>query len=535
MKNIAVIGCGYWGKNLIRNFHEIGSLYALCDASQKSLDAFKEKYPDVKSFLSYEELLNDKNIKGVVIAAPAVYHYQLAKDALLKEKDVFVEKPLSLKVSDAEELVDIAKKKNLILMVGHLLQYHQAVIKLKSLIERGDLGKIQYIYSNRLNMGKIRTEENILWSFAPHDISVILKLLNEFPESVAAKGGNYLQSDVSDVTLTTMDFPSGVKAHIFVSWLHPFKEQKLVVVGSKKMALFDDMTKEKLFLYPHRVDWVDRAPVAFKGEPEVVELKLDEPLRFECQTFIDSIETRKSPVTDGDEGVRVLKILDSFQKSLDSSGKTIEFKKGKANYFVHSTACIDNGVEIGKGTSIWHFSHLLKGSTVGENCKIGQNVVIGPNAVIGNGCKIQNNVSVYDGVVLEDGVFCGPSMVFTNVINPRSEIVRMHELKKTLVKKGTSIGANATVICGHTLGKYSFIGAAAVVTKDVPDYALIVGNPGRIAGWMCECGTKLTFSKSKDTVKEAAICAVCKRGYSKSETIVEKISEKETSYADSIS
>jgi UDP-2-acetamido-3-amino-2,3-dideoxy-glucuronate N-acetyltransferase len=295
------------------------------------------------------------------------------------------------------------------------------------------------------------------------------------------------------------------------------------------------MTKEKLFLYPHRVDWVDRAPVAFKGEPEVVELKLDEPLRFECQTFINSMESRQAPVTDGDEGVRVLKILDSFQKSLDTKGMTIELTKDKENYFAHPTACIDNGVEVGKGTSIWHFSHLLKGSTIGENCKIGQNVVIGPNAVVGNGCKIQNNVSVYDGVILEDGVFCGPSMVFTNVINPRSEIVRMHELKKTLVKKGTSIGANATVVCGHTLGKYSFIGAGAVVTKDVPDYALIVGNPGRITGWMCECGSKLAFSKSKGAVKESAICGACKRGYSKAEAIVEKISEKETSYADSIS
>ncbi|MBF0405885.1 MAG: N-acetyltransferase [Candidatus Riflebacteria bacterium] len=182
------------------------------------------------------------------------------------------------------------------------------------------------------------------------------------------------------------------------------------------------------------------------------------------------------------------------------------------NFFVHESSYIDEGVIIGQGTKIWHFSHIMKGSKIGENCNFGQNVVMGPNVTAGNNVKIQNNVSVYDGVELEDDVFCGPSMVFTNVINPRSHILRKHEYKKTLVKRGASIGANATIVCGHTLGRYCFIGAGAVVTKDVPDYALIIGNPGRVAGWVCQCGVRLHSATSKENI--FLTCQACKSKYS---------------------
>lgn len=518
MKNIVVVGCGYWGKNLVRNYQELGALYAICDTQEDRLKEFKAKYPYITTFVSYYEALQDQYVQGVVIASPAVYHYSMAKEALLAGKDVFVEKPLSLKVEEAQELVALAQAHSRILMVGHILQYHPAVKKLKELIKRGELGKMRYIYSNRLNIGKIRSEENILWSFAPHDISVILALLDEFPRSVSGRGHAYLQSAVSDVTLTTMDFASGAQAHIFVSWLHPFKDQKLVVVGDKKMAVFDDMAKEKLLLYPHRVDWINRSPVAVKAEPEVVALEPDEPLKLECQQFINSLTTRQQPLTDGQEGVRVLKVLNAFQESLNSGGVTVPLKKKGNGYFAHPTSFVDDGVKIGEGTSIWHFSHILKGSVLGKNCKIGQNVVVGPHTVVGNGCKIQNNVSVYEGVVLEDEVFCGPSMVFTNVFNPRSAIPRMNEIRKTLVKKGVSIGANATIICGHTIGRYAFIGAGAVVTKDVPDYALVVGNPGKITGWMCECGTKLALRVQSP--KGKATCTACGKKYTKKSSVV---------------
>ena len=195
-------------------------------------------------------------------------------------------------------------------------------------------------------------------------------------------------------------------------------------------------------------------------------------------------------------------------------------KSQKQRYFLHESSYVDEGCNVGAGTQIWHFSHVLKDSRIGKNCNIGQNVVIGPNVTVGNGCKIQNNISLYEGVTLEDEVFCGPSMVFTNVVNPRSAIPRKSELRLTLVKKGATIGANATIICGNTIGQYAFIGAAAVVTKDVPDYALIIGNPGRIEGWMCECGLKLDFDD-----QGIGRCKTCTLVYEKIDevTVINKV------------
>ena len=409
-------------------------------------------------------------------------------------------------------------------MVGHLLWYHPAVLRLKRLIDEGELGRIQYIYSNRLNLGKIRTEENILWSFAPHDVSVILGLVGEMPETIHAQGGNYLHDRIADVTVSLLSFPSGVKAHIFVSWLHPFKEQKLVVVGDRKMAVFDDLEKEnKLLLYPHSINWKGHLPVASKAEAQPVAFEDSEPLKAECLHFLECIRTRATPRTDAREGLRVLRVLQGCQEAL-SGARTAPppapAKKAtpsaKPPYFVHPSAFIDEGAQIGDGTTIWHFSHVLKGSKIGKNCRIGQNVVIGPNAVVGNGVKIQNNVSVYEGVILEDGVFCGPSMVFTNVLNPRSEISRMHELRTTRVGQGATLGANSTIVCGVTIGRYAFVGAGAVVVKDVPDYALIVGNPGRRIGWMCVCGNRIEFSGGTDI----GSCASCSRTYSRKEEAV---------------
>jgi UDP-2-acetamido-3-amino-2,3-dideoxy-glucuronate N-acetyltransferase len=509
-QNVAVVGAGYWGKNLVRNFHGLNALGAICDSDSERLESFKQQYPSVKLFSAYSDVLRDRTIRAVAIATPAEAHADAVREALLAGKDVFVEKPLCLSVEEGEELVALAKKEDRILMVGHLLWYHPAVLKLKELIVAGELGRIQYIYSNRLNIGKIRREENILWSFAPHDISVILGLLNEMPESVRAQGGNYLHRQIADVTISLLSFASGVKAHIFVSWLHPFKEQKLIVVGDRKMAVFDDIEKkDKLLLYPHSIDWKNNIPIANKADAQPVELDQGEPLRTECLHFLDCVATRTRPRTDGDEGLRVLSVLHRCQKALEKESQRQEqyVPTTEKKYFAHASAFVDDEVEIGEGTSIWHTSHILKGSHIGKNCKVGQNVVVGPNAKVGNGVKIQNNVSVYEGVTLEDYVFCGPSMVFTNVFNPRSEIPRMNELRLTLVKQGATLGANSTILCGITIGQYAFIGAGAVVTKDVPDHALVVGNPGRVMGWMCMCGVKLLIKGKK------VACPTCEKRY----------------------
>jgi len=483
---IAVVGTGYGGKNLVRNFHALGALQAVCDTDWEAIQKFLVQYPGIEGVVSYSEILTNPAIKGVVISTPAQTHAEMAREAILAGKDVYVEKPLCLSEEEGVELNNLAKERKQVLMVGHLLWYHPAVLKLKELIDTGELGRIQYIYSNRLNMGKLRREENVLWSFAPHDISVILGLLGEMPESIQAQGGNYLHQRIADTTVTLLNFASGIRAHIFVSWLHPFKEQMLVVVGDRKMAVFNDTVpwEEKLQLYPHSVEWSGNVPVANKAEAQQVKLEQDEPLRAECSHFLDCIATRNRPRTDGGEGLRVLKVLNSCQSALENQQTVklqVSVQAAKA-YYAHDTAVIDPEVEIGAGTRVWHFSHILSGSIIGERCNIGQNAVVGPNVSIGNGCKIQNNISVYEGVTLEDNVFCGPSMVFTNVMNPRAAVSRRDEFRETLVKKGATLGANCTVVCGITIGQYAFVGAGTVVTQDVPDFALMVGNPARQVG-----------------------------------------------------
>ena len=560
MTNVAVVGSGYWGKNLVRNFAELGALHTICDKNIATLRSFQEKYPDKKFQTSYEVVLENSAIDAVVIATPAETHFDLAEKALLAGKHVFVEKPLALIVSEAEALREIALRQNLKLMVGHILLYHPAIIKLKEILDSGELGKINYIYSNRLNLGKFRTEENILWSFAPHDISAILYLLEEMPTQVMAQGGNYLNSDIADVTMSVLSFKSGVNGHIFVSWLHPSKEQKLVVVGDKKMAVFDDTLPEgKLQIHDKGVDWVNRQPVPRKNEATIIPVESHEPLKAECAHFLECIESGNTPKTDGQNGIEVLKVLNACQQSLEHRGAVVhltcplvprsgrrdgnngslsscELKPNTASahhecrcnlptgipvpkgsrtefedFFAHETAVIDTPCRIGKGTKIWHFSHIMSGAEIGERCNIGQNVVIFPDVKIGNNVKVQNDVSIYEGVILEDDVFCGPSMVFTNITNPRSHISRKHEFKNTLVKKGATIGANATIVCGHTIGRYAFVGAGAVVTKDVPDYALVLGSPAKLAGWMCECGYRLNFENG------AATCDECGKQYRQSE------------------
>jgi UDP-2-acetamido-3-amino-2,3-dideoxy-glucuronate N-acetyltransferase len=510
---VGVIGSGYWGRNLVRNYHELGALRVVCDKNDSILADFKEQYGDVEYCLAINDVLRRNDIDGVVVSTPAETHFSIVREGLLAGKHVYVEKPLVLREKEAEELIALAEKNNRVLMVGHLLQYHPAFVKLKELAKAGELGRINYIYSNRLNLGKIRREENILWSFAPHDISMILSLVEEEPERVHATGGNYLHRKIADVTTTHMDFPSGLKAHIFVSWLHPFKEQKLVVVGDRKMAVFDDTQpwEDKLLLYPHEIRWKEYAPVASKANPERVEIDRKEPLRIECEHFLHCISTGSRPLTDGKEGLRVLRVLNAGQRSLDgfTGGKTFDKVRRfegekKEPYFVHPTAVLDGEVTIGQDTKIWHFSHILSGSRIGKGCNLGQNVVIGPEATVGDHCKIQNNVSVYKGVTLEEGVFCGPSMVFTNVINPRAEIRKMDQILPTLVMKGATIGANATVVCGVTIGRFAFVGAGAVVTRNIPDHALFIGNPAKQRGWICCCG---------ETLGEGFECHVCSKRF----------------------
>lgn len=506
---VGIVGCGYWGRNLVRNFSDLGHLAAVCDVDSSRIEEIQANY-GIAGTSSVDELLQMPAVNAVVIAVPAARHFELAKKALLAGKDVFVEKPLALHVEEGEELVDLARRQSRILMVGHLLHYHPAVIELRRMLQEGDLGKVEYISSSRLNLGKLRTEEDILWSFAPHDISAILYLLDETPNSVAAQGASYLNHPISDVTLTILSFASGVKAHIFLSWLHPFKEQKLVIVGDRKMAVFDDtQTDQKLVLYPHRIDWVNRVPVARRAEGEVVSVRKVEPLRLECEHFLECVYKRTVPRTDGVNGLRVLKILHAAGRSIREHGYPVSTSSTIApRFYVDPTAVVDEPCEIGDGTKIWHFSHVMANARIGSKCILGQNVHVASDVRIGNNVKIQNNVSLYSGVELEDDVFCGPSMVFTNVSTPRSRINRKAKYQRTLVKRGASLGANSTIVCGVTIGEHALVGAGAVVTRDVLRHALVVGVPARQVGWVCRCGVRLEVAEA------VGFCPDCGATYS---------------------
>ena len=492
---VAVVGCGYWGKNLVRNFAQIGSLVAVSDPDPDT--AGKMAAENEVAELAFSEILSSEQVSGVVIAAPAAQHHTLVREALHAGKDVFVEKPLALTLAEAEELVDTAASNDRVLMVGHLLQYHPVFAKLKEMVGDGVLGRLQYIYSNRLNLGKVRREENILWSFAPHDLSMILSLIGDEPESVLATGANYLHQRIADVTTTHLAFPGGEHAHVFVSWLHPFKEQKLVVVGSDAMAVFDDREDwdNKLLVYPHRIDWRGGLPQPQKADAQPVPVPAQEPLRLECEHFLHCMAHRETPRTDGQEGLRVLRVLNAAEESM-SSEATVKTARSASQCdndkppeaFVHETSIVDEPSDIGAGTKIWHFSHVLKGTSIGTNCSFGQNCVVGPDVSVGNNCKVQNNVSIYQGVTLEDDVFCGPSMVFTNVYNPRADVARMDELRPTLVRRGATIGANATIVCGVTLGEYCLVGAGAVVSRSVVPHAVVTGVPARRTGWVSHAG-----------------------------------------------
>lgn len=318
---VAVVGCGYWGKNLVRNFNQLGALSIVCDTTPSGRAAATELAPQATIVESYDELLRS-GIPGIVIATPAETHYALASKALEAHKDVFVEKPLALTHEEGARLVSLAEDSGSILMVGHVLEYHPAIVRILGLVRSGELGKVRYISSNRLNLGKVRREENILWSFAPHDIAIILRLMDSMPFQIAAHGGSYVQPNIADVTTTHLLFDNGVRAHIYVSWLHPFKEQRLVIVGSKKMASFDDVTKQ-LVLHDQRVELQEGQPVPIKGTGETVTFSNEEPLLLECQAFLNAIATRQAPVTDGASGLRVLQILQAAQRSLVMNGEPV--------------------------------------------------------------------------------------------------------------------------------------------------------------------------------------------------------------------
>jgi predicted dehydrogenase len=323
---LAQVGCGYWGKNLARNFAQLGALHAVVDDNPATAAAMATEHGALA--MTFASVLDDPNIEAVSLATPAPQHARMALAALNAGKHVFVEKPLALEVEEARQLVEAAKRSGQILMVGHLLQYHPIFNALLEIVKKGELGNIKYIYSNRLSFGKIRVEENVLWSFAPHDVSMVLALAGEMPQEVKAEGASFVTQGVADNAICHLNFPSGIAAHINVSWMHPFKEHRLVIVGEKATAVFEDSQPDwskRLAIYRNYVDRAGAFPSAVKGPVEFIEVASAEPLKEECSHFLDCIQTGNAPRTNGAEGLRVLNVLrqaeDSLVRSLNQAGK----------------------------------------------------------------------------------------------------------------------------------------------------------------------------------------------------------------------
>ena len=338
MSNVAIIGIGDWGRNLVRNFYEIEkvNLKVCCDLDMNALEKIREKYPSVRITTDYGEVIEDKEVDAVVIATPTQTHFDLAREALEAEKHVLVEKPLTLSHRQAQELVDLAKEKEKKLMVGHLLEYHPAVMEMRRRLSQNEIGEIYYLYSERLNLGKVRTSENALWCLAPHDISVMLYLLNTEPVEVSAYGGVFLQKKekIEDVVFVSIRFKNGVVGNLHLSWLDPNKVRKITLVGSKKMIVFDDMeTRDKLKIFNKGViknNLEDRVEFNVRyGDINIPKIDASEPLKLECLHFIECIEEDKTPRSDGKDGLRVVRILEAAQESLNKGGIPIKMKENE--------------------------------------------------------------------------------------------------------------------------------------------------------------------------------------------------------------
>ncbi len=308
---LAVVGCGYWGKNLARNFAQLGALRAIVDPNPETAQHHAQAHNVMA--MDMAQALADPAIDAIAIAAPAELHKKLALEGIAAGKHIYVEKPLALSVTDGEEMRDAANAVGLTLMVGHLLQYHPIFAALREKVRAGDLGKLRYAYSHRLSMGKFRLEEDAFWSLAPHDVSMLLALFGEEPSEVRGGGLDFVTSGIADEARLDMVFPSGGRAHVFASWLHPFKEQRLVVVGEKAMAVFDDTAawEEKLAVYHHKIDYSGSVPEPIKADVEYIAVPNGEPLKSECQHFLDCVANGTTPITDAEEALAVLRVLET--------------------------------------------------------------------------------------------------------------------------------------------------------------------------------------------------------------------------------
>lgn len=498
-----MVGIGERGLALLRALDEAGALAAAGDIDPAARQRAAAHRPDLHVEGDYLALLNDPGLQAVVLATPPPAREEMARAALQAGKDVLVPGLPAPTARAAEALEGLARQAGRVLMAGPLLRFDPAARAVREAVRAGTIGPLRSLHAEYLDRPASRPAGGPIWSLAPGWIDLVLDLAGEMPDQVRAVAGA-VRGDTVEAAVTHLAFPSGLRAHVHVSWVHPFPVRRLTVVGEAGTIVLED----------GRVRW-------FGPEGDPVDLTPNGPdaPASAARRFVDAVRERAAG--EAAAGAPLLRVLEAAARSLDE-GRVVpgaakeapvpETPAPRPNVRIHPTAIIDGDVDIGEGTSIWHFSKVLGPATIGRGCTLGQNVVVERNVRIGDNVKIQNNVSVYSGVILEDDVFCGPSMVFTNVGTPRSAHPRRGQYQTTLVKRGASIGANATVVCGRTLGRYAFVGAGAVVTRDVPDYGLVYGNPARLRGWACFCGATLPMGIDEG-VSEQATCGECGRRY----------------------
>ena len=466
--SIAVIGAGYWGTNLIREFYKTKYLTTICDVSLDIRTQMKQKYPDVNVTDSFESVLLNPSTTSIVIALPAKLHYEFALKALNANKHVFLEKPMTLNVSEAEHLCQVATSKNLTLMIGHLLQYHEGINVIKSVIEEGTIGDIKHIHFSRQSHGIYRQDENVLWSFAPHDISLAasftgltLENFNSSLKSIQCSGTKVVTNSY-DIVNTTMTV-NNINISMIHSWINPSKEQKITVTGSEGFVTFDDVTKV-IVVKPKHSTVNSEHPIADKSSNTTIYSTSSvqrTPLENECLEFIKCCTEQVQSKTDCYEGLLVLKVLNKCSEILE--------KKSDNDYFIHETSVLDPGALIGTGTKIWHWCHVTNTASIGSDSSIGQSCYIA--GILGSNCKVQNNVNVYQGVTCGSNVFLGPNCTFTNVKFPRASY--KSEYIETIIESNVTVGANVTIGPGITIGENSFISAGCTVYESVPPNTVI--------------------------------------------------------------
>ncbi len=486
---IALIGAGHWGSKILNRLHALGVLHTVAVQNLDKYAALFPRYLGLRWTTHLDEIWHNPDITGVVIATPAPTHASLVEAALHAYKHVLCEKPLAMDLSTARHLTDLAQKNHRHLLVGHILRYHPAIHRIRQLIQQGFVGEIRSIVSQRLGFGRYPLTEDVLWGLAIHDLDLIPWLFGENPEKTRIEAPSPLAGKLLDTVTISLQFSEGRLGQIQASWASPQRVRSLTITGTAGILVMEDLhPTPRIFFHSITTRWLHgKVPLlSLDKVPEALAFDPVEPLTIELRHFLDCIEGRDRPQTSAETTLPAIALAEKLHRQI------LPEATPSLPYFVHPTALIDEGVQIGEGTKIWHFSHILRGSQIGKNCVLGQNVVVGPFVKVGNNCKIQNNVSLYYGVELEDGVLCGPSCVFTNDKYPRAFIERRNEFLQTRVRRGATIGANATVMCGVTIGQFAMVGAGAVVTQDVPDYALVVGNPARQVGWVCACGETLS-------------------------------------------